>query len=254
MRLDDFIVLGRTVPEDSKKYGQRVCMAGYSPTLGSLARIYPLTIDNPLRARHKAVLDVQRNANDSRAESFQLTDASDGIYGVSSAPQWSTQEVCALATRQASPSLAALNSQRRSLGFLAITGTPTLCFKQRAHLSEPGQLSLFDEFASDLHMSRFLTGTDYPAIPYVQFHDGSAWHTLQLREWGCFEYLRKHEFRGAGLHKALGLTHQQDEWYALVGNMSHRRNVWLVIQLFHAARTLQRSLFDQEPPYGAHSR
>ncbi len=42
MTVEDFVVLGRTVPEDSQKYGKKVCMAGYSPSLSQLLRVYPL--------------------------------------------------------------------------------------------------------------------------------------------------------------------------------------------------------------------
>src|SRR2546425_384312 len=151
MRIDDFIVLGRTVPEASKHYGKRVCMAGYSPELGTVARIYPLTIDNPLRARHQATLEVERNPQDARRESYKLRDAVQAIRTVSSAPVWSTAMVCDLAVKQQYPSIQAMNAQRVSLGFIAIDGLPTLLWKERGTVGSTGQLELFDEFVQDLH-------------------------------------------------------------------------------------------------------
>lgn len=240
MRIDDFIVLGRTVPEESAKYGRRVCMAGYSATLGGLSRIYPLTVDNPLRSRHQAALKVMANPRDSRHESYKLQDAVDSIYAVSDAPAWSTAAVCDLAATTYASSIDALNQAKRSLGFIAIQGVPKLVWKERTLIYKPEQLLLFDELANDLRTAGFLAGQDYPRIPYIEFKDGHKWRCLQLREWGCFEYLRKHDFDGGGIEKALGLHQHGDQFYALVGNMAHRRNVWLIIQLFHAP---QPSLF-----------
>lgn len=59
MHVEDFVVLGRTVPEESKKYGQRICMAGYSLENNQFLRIYPLFVPvgenadtNGFRARY----------------------------------------------------------------------------------------------------------------------------------------------------------------------------------------------------------
>lgn len=77
-------------------------------------------------------------------------------------------------------------------------------------------------------------------MPYLTFKDAEGEHTLQMREWGTFQYLRKHQFQGESLDKALHLRTPGEQWYALVGNMAHRRNVWLVIQLVHRPPTLFR--------------
>lgn len=238
MRIDDFIVLGRTVPEASKRYGKRVCMAGYSPELGRLVRVYPLTIDNPLRARHQATLELMRNPDDPREESYKLRDAVSAIYQVSEKALWSTSMVCDLAATGCAPSIQVLNAQRRSLGFVRLQGMPRLVWKERPAVTDTGQLALFDEFVEDLQVTQFLVGNDYPRVPYLAFRDSHGSHCLQLREWGCFEYLRKHGFAGEGLEQALHLGRTDEDYYALVGNMAHRRNVWLVIALTHAPRSL----------------
>jgi hypothetical protein len=238
MRLDDFLVLGRTVPEASQHYGTRVCMAGYSEELGRIIRVYPLLIDTPLKSRYQATLELTRNSDDNRHESYKLRDAVTSIYGVSSQPHWSTSQVVDLADKMHYPSIAELNRQRLSLGFIALRSTPILTFKGRDASPQGPQLTLFEEFVEDLRRTNFWTGRDYPQVPYVTFQDGAGEHTLQLREWGTFEYLRKHKFAGEGLDQALHLRTAGEQWYALVGNMAHRRNVWLVIQLVHRPPTL----------------
>ena len=131
MRLDDAIVLGRTVPEASQHYGTRVCMVAYSEELGRLLRVYPLLIDTPLRSRYQATLELMRNSDDNRQESYKLRDAVMSIYGVSGQPVWSTGQVCDLADTIHYPSIAELNRQKRSLGFITLRGTPVLTFKSR---------------------------------------------------------------------------------------------------------------------------
>jgi hypothetical protein len=240
MRLDDFIVLGRTVPEASQRYGTRVCMVGYSEELGKALRVYPLLIDAPLKSRHQATLELTRNSDDNRRESYKLRDAVTSVYGVSSQAYWSTEQVCDLADKMHYASIAELNRQKASLGFVALLGTPHLELKSREATAPPAQLALFDEFVQDLRTTQFWGGRDYPQVPYVTFQDAEGIHALQLREWGTFEYLRKHQFLGDGLDKALHLHASGEQWYALVGNMAHRRNVWLVIQLVHRQPSLFR--------------
>jgi hypothetical protein len=238
MRLDDFIVLGRTVPEASQRYGTRVCMVGYSEELGKALRVYPLLIDAPLKSRHQATLELTRNSDDNRRESYKLRDAVTSIYGVSAQPFWSTGQVCDLADKMHYTSIADLNRQKASIGFVTLLGTPTLHFISREESPQGPQMDLFEEFVQDLRTTNFWAGKDYPQVPYVTFQDATGLHTLQLREWGTFEYLRKHQFVGDGLDKALHLHTAGEQWYALVGNMAHRRNVWLVIQLVHRPPTL----------------
>src|SRR5262252_7560519 len=180
MRLDDFLVLGRTVPEASRHYGVRVCMAGYSEELGRLLRIYPLLIDAPLRARHLATMEVIRNPDDNRRESFNLRDAVDSIYAVSDAPHWSVGQVCDLASHVQARSIAQLNALKVSLGYIPLMQAPELVWCTRPEKGSDVQLMLFDEFVHDLHITQFWTGTAYPQVPYLRLKDADGEHTLQL--------------------------------------------------------------------------
>src|SRR5262245_23400467 len=81
MHLEDFTVLGRTVPEESQKYGKRVCMAGFSRLNNQFVRIYPLLVPvgdnigtNGFRARYSYAVSLRRNENDNRTESWRVED------------------------------------------------------------------------------------------------------------------------------------------------------------------------------------
>ena len=232
MQIDDLVVLGRTVPEESHHYGLRVCLAGHSPTLGGLVRVYPVLIDAPFTSRHRVALMLGRNPKDSRQESYKLLDAVSSVLAVSATEVLSTGAVAALAERDHAPSIAALNRQKRSLGFVAVHGTPQLEWRTRDACTDPRQLAFFESFTNDLTIAQFLTGKEYARVPYLTFHDQEGHHSLQLREWGCFEYLRKCDGTVNDLHERLGLTTTDREWFVLVGNMTSHRTVWLIIQLF----------------------
>lgn len=236
MLLHDLVILGRTVPEESHKYGVRVCLAGHSEQLGGLVRVYPVLVDAPLKSRHRAILAVERNPQDSRQESYKLLDAVGAVKAVSPSPVLSTAAVTALAERHQVASIAELNRGKLSLGFVAVRGRPVLEWHTKDTCADPRQLSMLLSFQNDLRVAQFLTGKDYARVPYLTFHDREGKHSLQLREWGCFEYLRQCDGTVNDLHERLRLADPRREWFVLVGNMTPHRNVWLVIQLFSRLR------------------
>lgn len=245
MRIDDLIVLGRTVPEDSKRYGKRVCLAGVSNDLGVL-RIYPTLIESPLRARFGASVEVERNPNDSRFESFKLKDAGDSILSISSSPVVGRQTIADWARPLAHKSISELNEQRRSLGFVAVRGRPHIEMKRRNGSVDSLQGELFDEFVRDLASYNGLaSGSAYEFAPYLNFADADGVHSLQFREWGAYEFMRKYHSHADDVAEAISHSRHllaPGEYFVLIGNMAHRRSVWLVIDVFWAD-TAQRVLF-----------
>jgi len=229
MRIDDLIVLARTVPEESKKYGRRVCLAGMSKDLG-LVRVYPLTVDNPLRSRREASLEVERNPDDSRYESFKLKDAVGSILSVTDSPVLGTSDVCSFAEKT-STTIARLNEQRKSLGFVQVIGCPEIIFRTRESIPDPDQRELWSGFMQDLAASDFRSGPTFRHVPYLRFKDAGGWHELQFREWGAYEYLRKINGKGHELSTILKLPESRD-FFVFVGNMTSHRSAWMVLQLF----------------------
>jgi hypothetical protein len=226
MRIDDFICLGRSVPEASQKYGVKVCMAGYSEELRSFLRVYPLEIGNPIRARDRCVLEVERNRLDSRDESWKLIDRSVPREAVGGDVK--EAEIVRWLLGRLSPSIRDLNERRASLGVLEIPGTCRGSFRRRADVPCPDQGSLFD-FADEDH--RCGAGA-LDIAPYLAFFDSEGrGHDLQLREWGAYEWIRNRRDRAADLWENLRLDDGR-LIYLIVGNMNNRRNVWIVIKMF----------------------
>ena len=198
-------------------------------------RVYPVLPSAPLRVRHRATLRLQRNPQDNRKESFKLSDAENSIYRWSDKPVMPVHAIPEMITTHAK-SIDALNEQRLSLGFIPCLDPPVLKWKYRKELVDHTQLDLFDEFVRDIKTQGFLVGKNYPQIPYLEFWDDGGKHCLQLREWGGFEYLRKQDMRGVELGNAYHLGKSDRQYYVLVGNMAHRRNVWLVLHVWNVPK------------------
>jgi hypothetical protein len=231
MRVDDFICLGRTVPETSAKYGVKVCMAGYSPELRSFLRVYPLEIQNPIHARSSCVLELVRNPNDSRAESWKLADRNESIVSVGR--EVKASGILGFLRDRISDSIEELNARRESLGVLELTSDCRGFFRTRNEVSSPDQGLLFDVADMD---KRF--GAEALDIaPYIEFFDACGkHHVLQIREWGTYEWIRKHRGKAAQVWENLRLNDGTNT-LAIVGNMSNYRTSWLVIKTFKADRS-----------------
>jgi hypothetical protein len=236
MRIDDFICLGRTVPEESKKYGAKVCMAGVSLELGSLMRVYPLPVQNPIRVRHECILELQRNHQDSRKESWKLKNRGESIATVSDKPIVETEGMRAILEPFRASSIRELNQKRWSLGVLELKELRGY-FRERTATPHPDQGMLF-EIADECF------GADaIDLAPCIEFWDEEGLHhDLQIREWGCYEWLRKERPKASQLWANLGFMAGKRVW-AVVGNQANRRTSWLIIKTFLVSSATQRTMF-----------
>lgn len=241
MIVEDFVMLRRTEPTESKKNGVAVCSAGYSRELRQLIRIYPLPWQNKIGSWTKCRIPLRRPLQDSRDESWRIDGGETTDEAVKSVQVIGTankdEEFGAL-LRMRSPSIAWLNKHRKSLGIikpLSIRGV----FKRREDVDPEEQLTLFERMVADgpTHKSDL--------IPQLEFSDEDGPHRLSLREWGCSEYLRKHRTNADGLWGALNLYRSDYEHLLLVGNQANARNAWLVIGLISRRKSVQQSLFGE---------
>lgn len=224
MIIEDFVMLGRTVPENSKKYGHVVCSAGYSVELGGLIRIYPLLPIDRIPKWTRCRLHVCRNKHDSRFESWKLiNDHAYEIVGTTS-----MKESWDHLLRLRSDSIKQLNSNRASLGIIS----PTILDWRFQKMASASQLLLFDE---DERWTLKKSG-----IPYCTFLDDDGKHCLQLREWGNLVYLNKFPENPKGLWDNLRFNDESRDHLFLVGNMSNQRTTWLVISTFQNKRVHQK--------------
>jgi len=226
MRIDDFIMFGRTVPEKSQKYGVTVCGAGYSPEIRSFIRIYPLPIRCKIESRDMVTVEVDRSKHDSRHESWALKDRNE--KSVSGSLGKMTKEEIRQILEKRVTTLDNLNDAKASLGVIKPDNFDVE-MKTRAAIQDPNQMSLFDEFEETI---TFKTSSDYFKIPYLVTSEGKQKH-LQLREWGIYELMRKNptKINAEYVSNALHIGKDKDVFF-IVGNMNQFKTVWLVIKVF----------------------
>lgn len=115
MIIEDFVMLGRTVPEPSKTHGTSVCSAGYSREMRQFVRVYPLRVEDRIPRWSVVNLPVVRNKPDSRIESWKLKDC--GHYSITGSV--TKDEEFDFLKSLKSESIDQLNVDRRSLGIIS---------------------------------------------------------------------------------------------------------------------------------------
>ena len=247
MILDDFVLLGTTVPESTKDGRVVRCSAGYSLERRSLIRLYPLSPTGGLHRWDQFRLALEVNTKDNRHESYKLAGNREdqiaidgltrGMVGEGRIHQISRQLRLEQVDRFKVPSIDYLNQQRRSLGIIE---PEIISWSYEIDPAADRAQQQFDGLESPPpEMGR----RAYPARPRIQFVDADGKHDLAFNGHDAYEYMRKHpEASRASLFD--GLRWEQDrDVRLLVGNLNHQRTAWCVIAYLDFARA-QPSLFN----------
>lgn len=249
MILEDFVMLGTTVPEPNSDGRVFVCSAGVSAEYGSLIRIYPLARRNAPRRWGVSRVQLERNPADSRKESFRIAGnrSQNNHQWINYRFEQATKSVsesarASLLSRYTIGSIQEANKKRLSLAILQPDAI-SLDFQENTRSSAAGaQMTLFDggedESASGARRFRWM--------PRLRFRDECGNHNLMLRDWGSFELQRKSEdqyFRD----NLINALHLNPSSSLLVGNMNNQRNTWLVISVLNNIREPE-TLFDSIGP------
>ena len=233
MILEDFIMLGRTKPAVSKKYGKTVCSAGYSRELRQFIRVYPLPKTSTIKRWDVCRIPLMRSKYDSRIESWRLnnerTNNEDVVDIVSHADKASEFDYL----ESMSTNIKLLNDQRMSLGIV------------RPDYFEPHYMDMqpTEERQLNLDIGEALVDDRYR--PKIMFSSNGD-HDLQVLDWGCHEFIRKRINTGKNNAEELwGALHLNDDSYEhlfFVGNQNNRRNSWLIVSVISRKKISQRSL------------
>jgi hypothetical protein len=214
MIIEDFVMLGRTVPEQSKKHGLVVCSAGYSKELRQFMRIYPISMFDNIPRWSLCRIALRRNTSDSRIESWRLLEPEhiDIVGQTTKADEFDYLSRCA------TDSIATLNNERKSLGIIA----PSVSGR-RFDKMEPNEEFMLDLFPDETADRR---------LPRVIFNDSVGRHDLQVRDWGAHEFLRKNPKEDHyKLWSALKFDAPEYDRLFFVGNHNQHRTSWLVISV-----------------------
>lgn len=234
MILEDFVMLGTTIPEPNSDGRVFVCSAGYSPELRTLLRIYPLAQRGAPKRWSVSRVALSRNLRDSRQESWQIQgDRSLSVHGeINERFEYlgtvAKKERRVLLSRCIVSSIREADGKRISLAIIEPEYL-RLHFEYNPESPNSPQLNLFEEEPKPA-----LGAKRFAYIPRLRFRDSAGDHDLMLRDWGCFEFMRKNgDERRLELSAAL---HLDQSCSLLVGNMNHHRNAWLVISVLRGLR------------------
>jgi hypothetical protein len=243
--VDDFVMLGKTVPEEHTGDGRVfVCTAGYSPELRMAMRIYPMAWSGCPARWSISRIPLERNPEDSRAESWKIKgDRSPSAHAAINRviePQYQRthpRQQRDILQAMRVDSIRQANAERRSLCVLFPASVPSLSFEKSdgAHMAPTP-----DMFGFARTDQRAATRFQYH--PRLQFSDEDGDHDLMLRDWGCYEFLRKNPGRNPELEEALNLTTAPP---LLCGNFNRHRNAWLIISVFSGAIHARPEIIEQ---------
>jgi hypothetical protein len=225
MIIEDFVMLGRTVPEQSRRHGLVTCSAGYSREHGGFMRVYPLPMESVVKRWDVCRIKLERPKQDSRKESFRIADGSH-IEVIGKAKK--DDEFDYLHSIR-SRSIAALNQDRESLAI--IQPANMTCRFDKMKIGEEYQMAL------PLHSGE---SAETPK-PRIQFDDDDGHHDLQLRDWGSTILLN----RGYDKHHLWNALRLNDPGYdhlLFCGNHNTHRNNWLVISVVSRKKNVSNNL------------
>lgn len=245
MIADQFVMLGKTVPETNADGRLFVCTAGYDLELKMPLRVYPMAMADCPKRFSISRIPLERNTKDSRPESWK-------IRGDRSLEHhWQINSVITEVARKinesqqrdilralAVPSLAEANQRRLSLCVIYPTRVPRLTFaKAEPKVLEPTP----DMFGS---RSELPVADRFQYHPRLVFEDEGGEHDLMLRDWGCYELMRKRGRKAnAEMSDALNLATAPP---LLCGNLNQFRNSWLVISVFSGSQHSRPHIVEEQ--------
>jgi hypothetical protein len=236
MILEDFVMLGTTVPEPNRDGRVFVCSAGVSREFGRLVRIYPLARRNIPRRWHRYQVPLELNPKDNRAGSFKI--AGNRKHGAHERINELFEPVGRVDKHERSELLAPYkigsiqeaNARRLSLAIIEPEEVE-LFFEFNPSSPESPQLPLFSD---PLNKKMGAGAKRFSFIPRLYFKDEAGEHRLMLRDWGCYELMRKMPERREEMASFLHLSPSTSSLF--VGNLNHRRTSWLVISVLNGIR------------------
>ena len=231
MTIDDIIVLAMAVPEERKDGRRTVCVAGYSPSLGHMVRLYPVRPDAGLHRWDIIRATVERNPQDSRAESWKLADSRggwDGLNGqIRTVGKIAPGQRLALVSEMTDGCVHAINDERRSLGIVQAGQIDRAYFTTNDQHYRPHQAG-FPAMADCQWVS---TKRDYTREPRIAYHCAQCQgeHDQKVLDWGAYEWMRKMPSDPDLYWHNLRLFDHAYDLFLVVGNQQNQRTSFLVI-------------------------
>jgi len=241
--INDLIVLGRACPSVTSDGRKTVCLGGYSLVFG-FVRIYPVRPDSIIKRWDVISVDVERNPQDSREESWKIVDSKLGWDEINNhiriVGQWPKNHRGPLCEEIKTSCVHDLNANKTSLGIIR---PDTL----RGHFGINAKYDgLFQMMLPELEDHKgTMTKHDHPYFPKLKYTCGDTCngHDQSLLEWGAYMWCQKHPDKLDRLWSNLRLYDESYLHYLFVGNLAHQRTSYVVISVLRQKAFVQSYLF-----------
>lgn len=245
-RIDNVIILGRGVPEDTSDGRITVCVAGWSESQGFI-RLYPSRVDSPLKTWNIVSVEVQRNPKDNRRESWKFPDSRSGWENINQHIEVTgclgREHRVGLLDMLKSNCVTDINERHDSLGIVKPVIKRYYLSTNKMHLEAHQPLFDFMEHAG------VMVKRDHMAEPRFCYLCGDRckskhMHDMQLLEWGAYVWMANNPDSMGQVWQNMGIGNEEWTHYFLVGNQNSRRTSYMVISdLRQKTKMFQPALF-----------
>jgi hypothetical protein len=231
----DYLVLGQTVPEESKKYGLRVCTAGYSIKEKQLIRVYPLGVKKSHHFKRWNIyndLELRKNNKDNRQESWRLGIDVNEINNllITNAKEKKEAILNKLYLENSVKSIKEANDKKISLAIVKMFDCEGYFVDKNKKEINTRQYCLFEEDDN----SNILGKNNFTKFPRVNWKDEHGYdHDLMFNSWDAYMHqvnLSK-KYGHDNLWNQIKLNKDIPR-FALIGNINALRSTWLIITIF----------------------
>lgn len=244
-RIDDVIILGRGVPEPISNGRRTVCVAGYSETAGFI-RLYPTRIDSPLSVWNIVSVEVERNPQDTRHESWKFPESRSGWEYINKYIEVKGElrhsSRMGLLDAIKSSCVNDINAKRRSLGVIKP-------FIRRSYLDvNKKHLEAYQPLFDMIEHANVMTKRDFQVEPRFEYSCGHECkarrnHDMQLLDWGCYQWISKNPDKPQQIWENMSIGAPDWMHYFLVGNQANHRTSYMVINVLRQkCKTFQPTL------------
>lgn len=234
------LVLGRACPEPLKDGRVTVCLAGWHENEGFI-RIYPTRYDSPCHQWDYINVELEKNENDTRAESWKIA---------GSKKEWESlaQKIKVMGKMNdvverrnflgnlVDECVSDINQSKRSLGIIKPIIQRTY-FATNPKYGEIFQLGLPN--MTELDEVKVKRDFSYePRLTYScsKCKTESGKHDQQILEWGFYEWMRKNPENKEQVWQNAKIGDPARDHYLLVGNQAAHRTSFMIISLFRVPK------------------
>jgi len=257
MLRERIIVLAKTYPDVSSKYGYLVCVAGVNE-YGEWRRLYPIPLDiwikdeyEDIRFQKWDVIEVpleKPRHKDPRLESRRVYDWRK-IKVVDHIKDWGTR--LWIIKKLLDKDVESIWHSNRSLGLIRPRRAEDFMIKERRRLRDPGERLVLEKMMGSLTLLEYVEMKDrslleevyspdikVEEIPWIGYkyyceNPGCSGHQMMVIDWEAQELFRKYKTLGPVREKLFRWMLRERQLYFVIGNTWKYHKSFMIISILY---------------------